>query len=226
MLVRDAQDQQKQDPRILRTRKLLTQALGEMLREKSFQAITVGEITERATLNRVTFYAHFQDKFDLLEYASREMIREQINSQLPDAATYSEENLKELIALVGRFLNEMDRCPPPHGQMQPLMEKQIKNELYDLLLGWLNARATQRKASAPSAEQAAMVASWAIYGAALQWSRQAQAAPIHDFVRQVLPLITPNLESFVEEPAPRPNERRVGGGGFAIPQLRLQMRSI
>src|ERR1700732_4536349 len=55
------------DPRIRRTRQLLQDALRKMLEQKGFDDITVQDITEAATLNRATFYAHYPDKFALLE---------------------------------------------------------------------------------------------------------------------------------------------------------------
>ncbi|HWQ84479.1 MAG TPA: TetR/AcrR family transcriptional regulator [Anaerolineales bacterium] len=51
----------KVDPRIKRTRALLVQAFTELLAEKGFQAISVQDISERATVNRTTFYLHFPD---------------------------------------------------------------------------------------------------------------------------------------------------------------------
>ena len=54
------------DPRIKRTRKLLQEAMIELTVERGFAAITVADITERAELNRSTFYRHFLDKYDLL----------------------------------------------------------------------------------------------------------------------------------------------------------------
>jgi AcrR family transcriptional regulator len=53
----------KLDPRVRRTRQLLQDALLALLAEKRFEAITVQDITERATLNHATFYAHFADKW-------------------------------------------------------------------------------------------------------------------------------------------------------------------
>lgn len=214
MLVREAQQTSKEDPRVLRTRKLLTQALNELLREKSFQSITVSEITERATLNRVTFYAHFEDKFALLEYSVREMIREQIERDIPDAHTYSEDTLRRVVKLVAHFITEMSKhCPPPQGQMQPVMEKQIKAELYDMVFAWMAERRGRR--NSPTAEQTAMVTSWAIYGAAFQWSQQAENSSIDEFVAQVLPLITTNLQALLPEPKARSLKKAAGGtAGF------------
>src|SRR5712692_11361098 len=60
------QDCEKLDPRIRRTRHLLQDALKGLLEQKRFDDITIQDITEAATLNRATFYAHYPDKFALL----------------------------------------------------------------------------------------------------------------------------------------------------------------
>lgn len=54
------------DLRTRRTRKLLQRALLEAATEKGFAHVTVRDITERAMVNRATFYRHYQDKYDLL----------------------------------------------------------------------------------------------------------------------------------------------------------------
>jgi AcrR family transcriptional regulator len=54
------------DPRIERTRALLHEALGSLIREKSYDRITVADILARARVSRSTFYIHFRDKDDLL----------------------------------------------------------------------------------------------------------------------------------------------------------------
>src|ERR1700727_3935535 len=55
------------EPRIGRTRKLLQQALVKLMEKKEFDAISVQDIAESATINRATFYDHYPDKFALLE---------------------------------------------------------------------------------------------------------------------------------------------------------------
>src|ERR1700731_1400259 len=60
-------DCERLDPRIRRTRQLLQEALRKLLEQKEFDKISVQDITEAATINRATFYAHYTDKFALLE---------------------------------------------------------------------------------------------------------------------------------------------------------------
>src|ERR1700678_2404838 len=55
------------DPRIRRTRRLLQQALEKLLETQEFEKISVQDIAAAATVNRVTFYDHYTDKFALLE---------------------------------------------------------------------------------------------------------------------------------------------------------------
>jgi len=198
MLLKQEQDEKKVDPRIKRTRQLLQQALMDLMREKSFQAITVHDIAERATVNRVTFYAHFEDKYALLEYTMREMFKQRLRSQLPDGSLFSPENLARLILMVCELLAETGRqCPPPHGQLEPLMEKQIKVELYEVLYAWLAEASSGKTDRRPTPEQAAMITSWAIYGAAVQWSQKEQPEPAQEFVQQVLPIIIASLNTSV-----------------------------
>ncbi|WP_447407747.1 TetR/AcrR family transcriptional regulator, partial [Staphylococcus aureus] len=60
------------DPRVTRTKKLLMDAFREIAKEKKLQTITIKDITERATVNRATFYAHFYDKYDIMDYTLSE----------------------------------------------------------------------------------------------------------------------------------------------------------
>lgn len=54
------------DPRVVRTRRLLQDALLELAREKSLDEITIADIADRAAVNRSTFYQHYADKETLL----------------------------------------------------------------------------------------------------------------------------------------------------------------
>lgn len=62
------------DRRIQRTRALLHEALGSLVREKAYDRITVAEILDRAKISRSTFYAHFRDKDDLLTSSMRALL--------------------------------------------------------------------------------------------------------------------------------------------------------
>ncbi|MGN1094572.1 MAG: TetR/AcrR family transcriptional regulator [Candidatus Neoclostridium sp.] len=56
----------KTDARILKTRRDLRAALVKLLQEKDFDKITVSDVCAEAMVNRMTFYKHYKDKYDLL----------------------------------------------------------------------------------------------------------------------------------------------------------------
>ena len=55
---------------------VLREALIALIEERGFDATTVGDIAERAMVNRTTFYLHYQDKYDLVTSIFREAIDE------------------------------------------------------------------------------------------------------------------------------------------------------
>jgi AcrR family transcriptional regulator len=97
------------DPRVRRTRQLLRNALIELIQEKGYDDITVKDITERATLNRATFYLHYRDKEDLLAKGFAE-IWEELTRQNPlpigPEGTIAFEGTKTTILNDFKHLNE------------------------------------------------------------------------------------------------------------------------
>jgi AcrR family transcriptional regulator len=177
------------DPRVIRTRRLLERAFAAVLREKGFQAATVQDITRRAGVNRATFYAHFPDKYALLDHTIREGFRAEIEQRMLNACHYTPENLRALIVAVCEFIRtSRSKCRSPQPQFESLVETQVKGALHQLLLKWLE----QVETVVPP-ETAATAGSWAIYGLAAQWSRGPRAKSADEFAAEVLPLAAANF---------------------------------
>lgn len=64
------------DRRTIRTKKMIRSALAELINEKGFNNMSVTDLTQRADINRGTFYLHYIDKYDLLEKVENEIIQE------------------------------------------------------------------------------------------------------------------------------------------------------
>ncbi len=68
--------EQKLDLRIQKTYLSLTRALLEMMEEMPFEDIKVKELCDRAMIRKSTFYKHFADKYELLEFIVKEVIED------------------------------------------------------------------------------------------------------------------------------------------------------
>ncbi len=175
---------EKLDPRVKRTRRLIQWAFGELLAEKGFGAITVQDITERAGINRATFYAHYPDKFALLEETLRNAFCAELEKRTLSACHYSKDNLRALILTVCEFIARSSKhCTAGERQFDSLVENQVRQQIQELIELWLG----QRGVADPST--AATAVSWAIYGLAESWSRRKNCPPAEAFVEEVLPLV-------------------------------------
>ena len=59
-----------------KTKQLIQTSFLQILENKPFEAITIGDIAKTAHINRGTFYLHYLDKFDLLDQIEQQLFRE------------------------------------------------------------------------------------------------------------------------------------------------------
>ncbi|MBM4428032.1 MAG: TetR/AcrR family transcriptional regulator [Chloroflexi bacterium] len=181
---------EKLDPRVIRTRSLILSSFEALLAEKGFETISVQDVTDKAQINRATFYAHFPDKYALLDYTIQQAFMAEIEKRTLNVCSYSEDNLRNLILAVVEFLSRVHTgCAQPHQQFESLVEGTIKKQIFDLLSYWL------RKSKVPT-EIPATVATWAIYGLASHYSHLKKRPSLDKFVDEAFPLVAVNLEQF------------------------------
>lgn len=58
----------KTDMRVLKTEQSLINALSTLLQDRTFEQITISDLCDAAKIRRATFYKHFRDKYDFLEF--------------------------------------------------------------------------------------------------------------------------------------------------------------
>ena len=111
----------KEDRRVRRTKKLLTQALTQLLQQKQVNEITVKELTDLADMNRGTFYLYYKDIFDMLEKIEDELF-ENLNGiiDLPENTEVSEQARPLLRDLFTFIEDNQEMCRvllSPNGDM-------------------------------------------------------------------------------------------------------------
>lgn len=186
-------ENEKLDPRVKRTRQMIYQAFMDLVKEKGFQAITVQDVTERAEINRATFYAHFPDKYALLDFAVRQDFHQEIDKRMLNACHFTNENLRNLIIAVCEFVgNVHGHCNVTEQQFQSLVGGQVRSQVHELLNHWLETAPLIEDTSI-TRERAATASSWAIYGLASEWSANKRMPPVEQYADEVQPLVAANL---------------------------------
>ena len=184
------------DPRVTRTRKLLLDAFMGLLAEKNLEDITVQDITARATVNRATFYAHFVDKYAMVDELAREGFTQMLQQRIGTHPLSTEEHVWHLFLVVCNNLRLLHtQCK--HGRLfDSLVEAQIKAQLREQVRSAMLKRGGPRSHSHPRVELLATIVSWAIYGAALEWSQRPGTQSAEAFVEEALPLIAASIGAF------------------------------
>ena len=95
------------------------------------------DVTDKAEINRATFYKHFVDKYALLDYTIKELFKKEIEKRTLIACHYAPENLQNLILAVYEFLSRLhSNCAQPHQQFESFVEGTIKKQIFELLSYW------------------------------------------------------------------------------------------
>lgn len=176
------------DPRVLRTRQLLRQAFTDLAQEKSCD-LTVREITERAGINRATFYAHFKNFDEFMGFVVDEVFRDILAARLPADAGFSPANVKHLGLAVHESM-AMFTHPRSSGDTRQIsiFEARVQQYVYRILLEWLGSvpvRPNERRVH-PKLKAAAL--SWSLFGVAMDWDRMALEQPIGEALDQLAAL--------------------------------------
>ena len=91
----------KTDLRVIKTNKILFEALTTLMKDKTFEKIKISDICEVALINRSTFYAHYEDKYELL-LALIEDLKDNLLVELNknEAESLSKEYFMELLEIL------------------------------------------------------------------------------------------------------------------------------
>src|ERR1700736_5144439 len=167
------------DPRILRSRRMLMDALARLLMKKDFEDVSVQEIADEATLNRATFYLHYPDKNALLHAMTESRFRDLIGRR---AITFTDCNgaLRAIALGVCDYLVESTGCPTQlsrmalEGSIIPIVEETFKEGL-----------AHHGMAPGPDGSLPGASAAWAVFGGGRRWFQSPTRAPAEEMAARI-----------------------------------------
>ena len=122
------------DLRVKRTRKLISQAFFGLLRKKKFEKISIQEIADSAMINRATFYAHYEDKYELLiDFLSN--LKEEFARELNESCKENLSIREYYIRLISLFLDHIDSKRDVYNS---IMVNNRSSIMMDILLSVVN----------------------------------------------------------------------------------------
>jgi len=177
------------DPRVLRSRRMLMEALAKLLNKKEFEEISIQEIADEATLNRATFYLHYPDKNALLQAMTAARFSDLI-ARRGLSFTNCDGALRAIALGVCDYLAETTGCPsqlaklPLEGSIIPVVENIF-----------LEGAAHHQITPNVDAKLMATAAAWAIFGAARSWLQDPDRTSAEEMAAKIEAIVKPMLLS-------------------------------
>jgi AcrR family transcriptional regulator len=161
---------------------------------KSFDEISVQDITEAATVNRATFYDHYTDKFSLMEAMIAGGFHELLYERQLRYQTGCPAALQAIIQATCDYLvqaHSRGECGRQTA-FAPLMDAAVAKAIQRLLI---EGYQREKQPSAISPELIAASASAAICAGVKQWFSTPDHSPVEALVAQLQKVILPMLEA-------------------------------
>ncbi|QHW33393.1 TetR/AcrR family transcriptional regulator [Paenibacillus rhizovicinus] len=160
----------QEDPRVMRTRQLIRGAFRDLLQRKGFETITIKDIAQKATVNRATFYAHFEDKFALLDEITEQAFHERLPEQVANAQEFTDEICNQLILMTHQYIVDFYRiCRMDSKSMATLVDDKIKKMLQQTIERIFMKGDTSHGADRRHIKVMAAMTGASIYSAAHYW---------------------------------------------------------
>lgn len=183
----------KEDLRVRKTKQAIRKVFEEMICEMDYESITVKELTERAMINRKTFYLHYETIDALLEELQQEIVDSFINQNT------SYESMGDIKRIIRYFYEYAVKMPKLH-------ERLLSSGSYEFVGDRINARIM-----AYQAERYRGVFSKNIYEDNLvfayfapittilyrQWVKDGKKMPLEDLIATATRLVCGGLQEYV-----------------------------
>lgn len=164
----------KDDRRVQRTQQLLRTALVALIEENGFEALTVQDIIDRANVGRATFYAHFDNKEDLLVsgFDGLRAALKEFQRQAHMRTASSDERLfafsHEMFAHIAEYRNVFRAMVGKRSGA--LVQQLLQKIVVDLVRDDLKAMVGRRDDRSAPAEAVVQFVTGGFFGLAMLWA--------------------------------------------------------
>lgn len=117
--------------RMTQTKQSLINAFFHLVSKKDFEKITISDITKEAHVNRATFYAHFNDKYELLDCIMGDSASDAIIKRTSGVVKFDQDSINQLVLAVCDFYQQPKiQCRSSYvGLVVPQLKEKIVSEL-------------------------------------------------------------------------------------------------
>ncbi len=182
----------KEDLRVQKTKKALTEKFRQLLEEKRFEDITVNELCEKAGIRRATFYKHFEDKYDFLSFVVQSL-RDDFDRQVwakkkpGRSSEYYVTYVKELISFVNYYdktFKGIMKSDLSHHLVSIMMEQNYKDTIEKLEYSVKDGMVLPA-----SVEATAAMLTGGVGQILVSWIKDSKKKPVDDLLVEIEALI-------------------------------------
>lgn len=176
------------------TKRALEESLKHLLLEKPLNKITINDIAEDCGINRMTFYYHFKDIYDLVEWSCLEDAQKALQGK----KTYDtwQEGFLQIFEAV------KENKPFIMNVYRSVSREQVENYLfsltYDLLRGVVEEKAAGMSVREEDKAFLANVYKYAFVGLMLEWIKNDMKGDPQDIVDRLALAVHGNITAALE----------------------------
>lgn len=176
------------------TKRAIEQSLKNLLLKKPLTKITINDITEDCGINRRTFYYHFHDIYDLVEWSCREDAKKALEEN-KTYETWQQGFLQIFEAVLKNkpFIRNVYKCVH-----QEQVERYLKPLVDNLLLGIINEESKGKILRDDDKAFIARIFSHILIGVRRDWIKEDRRADPKEIVENVAKILKGSIKSAID----------------------------
>lgn len=176
------------------TKRALEASLKELLRHKPLDKITVSDLTDHCGVNRMTFYYHFKDIYDLIEWCCVEDAKKALEGK----KTYDTWQQGFLQIFEAVLDNKPFILNVYHSVSREQVELYLYKLTYDLLIGVVEEKSAGMNVRDEDKKFIADFYKYAFVGLMLDWVKHDMKGDPHEIIEELSIVMHGNVTSALE----------------------------